>query len=115
MTPFTIPSFLLLSDKLIVSIPQQSRGLYDCWSLKGGLIAIVQNQNREPFIVQPVAKVLIIVIPAKAGIQFFSGSRVAPGSSPGLPGMTILDSRNCQPRTRYGAPGRAEGLSINVN
>jgi hypothetical protein len=27
-----------------------------------------------------------------------------------LPGMTILDSRNCQPRTRYGAPGRAGGL-----
>jgi len=35
-----------------------------------GLIAIGQNQNREPFIVQK--EVLVAVIPAKAGIQ---GSR----------------------------------------
>ena len=28
-----------------------------------GLIAIGQNQNREPFIVQPIAKVFILVIP----------------------------------------------------
>jgi len=42
-----------------------------------GLTAIGLNQNREPFIVQSIAKVLIVVIPAKAGIQFFldSGSR----------------------------------------
>jgi hypothetical protein len=42
-----------------------------------GLIAIGKNQKREPFIVQFVAKVLIVVIPAKVGIQFFldSGSR----------------------------------------
>jgi hypothetical protein len=35
------------------------------------LIAIGQNQNREALIVQSVAKVLIVVIPAKAGIQGF--------------------------------------------
>jgi hypothetical protein len=42
-----------------------------------GLIAIGQNQNRGPFIAQSIAKVLFVVIPAKAGIQFFldSGSR----------------------------------------
>jgi len=39
-----------------------------------GLIAIGQNQNREPFIVRSIAKVLIVVIPAKAGIQFFLDS-----------------------------------------
>ena len=27
-----------------------------------------------------------------------------------LPGMTIRHSRDCQPRTRYGAPGKAGGL-----
>jgi hypothetical protein len=42
-----------------------------------GLIAIGQNQNRKPFVVDSVAKVLVVVIPAKAGIQFSldSGSR----------------------------------------
>jgi hypothetical protein len=30
-----------------------------------------QNQNREPFIVQSIAKDLIVFIPAKARIQFF--------------------------------------------
>src|SRR4030042_2828710 len=39
-----------------------------------GLIAIGKNQNREPFIVQSIAKVLGVVIPAKAGIQFFLDS-----------------------------------------
>jgi hypothetical protein len=68
-----------------------------------GLIAIGQNQNREPFIVQTVAKVFVLVVPAKAGIQFFSGFRVAFH----LPGMTTLDSRNCQ---TLGIPGRAGSL-----
>jgi hypothetical protein len=51
-----------------------------------GLIAIGRNQNREPFIVGSFARILVAVIPAKAGIQSFSGFRVAFH----LPGMTIL-------------------------
>ena len=57
-----------------------------------GLIAIGQNQKRKPFMAQSIPKVLTVVIPAEAGIQFFSGFRVAFH----LPGMTILHSRNCQ-------------------
>jgi len=42
-----------------------------------GLFAIGQNQNREDIDVQSITKVSILVIPAKAGIQFLldSGSR----------------------------------------
>jgi hypothetical protein len=38
-----------------------------------GLFAIGQNQNRENVDVQSIAKVFILVIPAKAGIQYFQG------------------------------------------
>jgi hypothetical protein len=40
------------------------------------LIASSQNQNREPFIVHSIARVFILVIPAKAGIRSF---RMVPG------------------------------------
>jgi hypothetical protein len=45
--PFLFILSLIINLKL--SIPRQSRGPYDC------LIAIDQNKNLEPFMVQPIA------------------------------------------------------------
>jgi hypothetical protein len=88
-----------MDESFIVSIsPAKPRALR-LLAPQRGLIAIGQNQNWEPFIVRSLVKLVVVVIPAclsgrqaKAGIQLFSGFRVAFH----LPGMTILHSRNWQ-------------------
>ena len=66
------------------------------------LTAIAQYQNREPFIVQSLTKVLNAVSPAKAGVQAIPGFRVAFH----LPGMTILHAETVKLRE---SPDRAGG------
>jgi hypothetical protein len=81
-----------MDESFIVSIsPAKPRALR-LLAPQRGLIAIGQNQNWEPFIVRSLVKLVVVVIPPKAGIQLFSGFRVAFH----LPGMTILHSRNWQ-------------------
>jgi hypothetical protein len=66
-----------MSKKPFSNYPPAKPGALRLLAPQRGLIAIGQNQNREPFVVDSAAKVLVVVIPAKAGIQFSldSGSR----------------------------------------
>jgi len=74
-----------------------------------GLIAIGQNQNREPFVVDSVAKALVVVIPAKAGIQF---------SLDWIPGRVSLarnDDSTFPELLNSGSPPAEPGVYLNAN
>ena len=83
-SPIRGGNFIWIYDPVSIP-PRQSRGLYDCWPLKGAWSQSIKIKT-EKHSWFSLSQIPILVILAKAGIQFFSGFRVAFH----LPGMTIL-------------------------
>jgi hypothetical protein len=86
----------------IVSIPRQSRGLYDCWPLKGALPQSVKLKT-----VHYSVSLLLLSFLRKQESSASSGFRVAFH----LPGMTIL----LPELSNSGSPPAALGVYLSSN
>jgi len=101
---------LAIADYQKVSIPRQSRGLYPAkagLAPQRGLIAIDQNQNRDPFIVQSIAKFLFLSFLRKQESSFFW--------IPGRVSLARNDNSMFPELSNSGSPPAEPGVYLNAN